>query len=357
MLSIQRSLLVLATIATVFSVIYVKPVLLPLLLALLIAMMLRPIHRALCRVRVPEPVSASLVVFVMIAGLAVAFTYLAAPATEWGRTLDLDFAEERIRELFQPVQKMQQGIEDVAKKVDAIAEGGGEESGKANEDQADAVDPDAPSEPVKVEVTQAPEVTYLDYIQDFGIHAMATLLLVLFLLAYGSAMGRRIAEWKNAAGLFDAVSHDVSAYLFTITAINFGLGLCVGATMWWLEMPNPILWGVMAMLLNYIPYLGAVMGTAIIGLVSVVTFATPSEAALPPILYYCLTALEGNVITPMIIGRRFSLNPIVVVVWFLAWGAMWGIAGMLIATPTLMAFKIVCGKVKSLDRIERVISR
>ena len=94
-----------------------------------------------------------------------------------------------------------------------------------------------------------------------------------------------------------------------------------------------------------------------LGVVAIVTFSTPAEALLVPMVYFALTALEGNVVTPVLIGRRFALNPIIVVVWFIAWGAMWGLPGLLIATPTLMACKIVCENIPELSRIDRVISR
>ncbi len=142
-----------------------------------------------------------------------------------------------------------------------------------------------------------------------------------------------------------------------ITIINVALGIAVGIAMWLLEMPNPILWGAMATILNYLPYLGAIIGTGIVGLVAVLTFTTLSEAATVPAIYYFLTLLEGAAITPMLIGKRFSLNPIIVVLWFLAWGSVWGIAGMLIATPTLMALKIVTSSLPGYERIDRVISR
>lgn len=123
-----------------------------------------------------------------------------------------------------------------------------------------------------------------------------------------------------------------------------------------LGMPNPLLWGAMAALLNYIPYIGAVIGTATVGVVAAITFSNPVAIGAVPVVYYLLTAIEGNVITPSIIGGRFTINPIVVFLWVVAWGSLWGIPGMLIGLPLLMTFRIIVGSVPALAGLERVIS-
>ena len=210
--------------------------------------------------------------------------------------------------------------------------------------------------PVAVEISDRPVNIVYEYIQDFGIHAVATLLLIFFFLAFGDTMNERISEDEATAKLVGHVSQDVSGYLFTISAINAGLGVCIGLAMWMLGMPNPVLWGLMAAVLNYVPYLGAIVGSAIVFVVAMVSQHDVGMSFVVPAVYFGLTTIEGNIITPMIIGKRFTLNPIVVAVWFLSWGALWGIPGMLIATPTLMAFKIVCANVPGLARVDRIIS-
>ncbi len=341
-------------------------------MAILISLVLRPVHRALCKARLPAPLAAFVLIGLVVAGLVVGFWHLAAPAGEWASTLDMEYAEERVKELFEPVKEMQKGIEDVAQRVDSIAE---TEEPETNEGESDgekalaqeespgnaggvgAEEPSKKKKPVAVEIEKEPSSGALEYLQNFGIHAVATLLLIFFILSYGALFRENMIQTKGATEIFESLGHDVSAYLFTISAINAGLGICIAVAMWLMGMPNPILWGVMGMLLNYIPYLGALIGTGVVGLVAIVTFATPFEALAVPLAYFGLTALEGNVVTPMLIGKRFALNPIVVVVWFLAWGAMWGIAGMLIATPSLMGFKIVCANRPELRTIDRILSK
>lgn len=326
-------------------------------MAILITLILSPVHRALCKLRLPEPLAAAVLMFVVLAGLGVGIANLASPAVEWGTTLDLEYAEERVREVFLPVKEVQESLENVAEKVDSIGDSEGETKGTDDSSEIDPEGEKKANKPVEVEITERPTSGIIAMAQGFGTHAVATLLLVFFLLAFGRLIYTKLSETKGTATLVESLGHDVSAYLFTITAINAGLGACIAVAMWWFEMPNPVLWGLMGCLFNFVPYLGALAGTAIVGVVALVTFSTPAEALLVPVVYFGLTALEGNVVTPMLIGRRFALNPIIVVVWFLAWGSIWGLAGMIIATPTLMAFKIVCANVPELGQIDRLISR
>ncbi|MEC5125519.1 AI-2E family transporter [Verrucomicrobiales bacterium BCK34] len=377
-----RCLAILTVLAVSYVAMVAKPVILPLILALLFTLVILPVHKFLCRMKLKPPVAAG----ISILGLAVVvisgLVFLASPAVTWAQTLDLQFAENRLRNLLRPVQEVQEEFNEVVEKVDKIsADFTGTKTGKKPASPVESSPPTSPdtstietessgtieppatqidvnaADSVTVKVTGGEKSPVLDYVQSFGAHATFTFMLVFFFLAYGETLYRRITEGTETGTLFEALSEDISSYLLTITLINLALGVAVGIAMWLLDMPNPILWGAMATVLNYLPYLGALVGTVIVGLVALLTFTTLSGAATIPAIYYLLTLLEGGLVTPMLIGRRFSLNPIIVVLWFLAWGSVWGIAGMLIATPTLMALKIVTSSLPGYERIDRVISR
>ena len=112
--------------------------------------------------------------------------------------------------------------------------------------------------------------------------------------------------------------------------------------MWVIGLPNAGLWGTVAGVLNFIPFLGPGITAVLIFLVSVLTFDTLSAMLVPPAVFIALTTLEGNFLTPMIVGRRLSLNPIAVFVSILFWGWMWGMPGALLAVPILAIMKILC---------------
>jgi predicted PurR-regulated permease PerM len=121
--------------------------------------------------------------------------------------------------------------------------------------------------------------------------------------------------------------------------------------MFLLGMPNPVLWGVMAGSLNFIPYLGAITSATILTLVALLTFEEVGRAVVVPLVFVVLTSLEGLIVTPTVVGRRLSLNPVAIFIWLIFWGWLWGIAGTLLAVPLLAVLKIVCDHVKPLAAV------
>ena len=140
----------------------------------------------------------------------------------------------------------------------------------------------------------------------------------------------------------------ISTYLFTVTLINISLGVVVGLAMYALKVPNPALWGVMVGLFNFIPYLGDIVSFSVLTIVGLLTFEEIWRSLMVPGVFYLVTALEGYVLTPLILGRRLSLNPVAIVLSVLFWGWMWGVLGGLLAVPILVVIKTVCDHVESL---------
>jgi predicted PurR-regulated permease PerM len=217
----------------------------------------------------------------------------------------------------------------------------------------------AASPTLKVEV-QRPSLTGTVLNQTLGLAATAgaVTILLYFLLASGDLfllklvrILPRLADKKIAVTIVHEVQHDISYYLLTITLINAGLGTAVGLAMFGLGMPNPLLWGVMAAVFNFIPYLGAVASMIILTIVAVLTFDDLGRALLVPSVFILLTAIEGSFITPTIVGHRLTLNPVAIFIWLTLWGWLWGVPGMLLAVPLLAALKIVCDHVRPLNPI------
>ncbi len=191
-----------------------------------------------------------------------------------------------------------------------------------------------------------------------------TLILLYFLLAYGHIFIRKMVDLVQARykknrilEMAEEIENNVSRYLFTVTVINTGLGIAIAVAMYLLGMPNPVLWGVMAGLANFVPYIGAIVGVGIVGLVAILSFESIGRALLVPAVYFLITSTEGQIITPMILGRRFALNPIIIYVWLIFWGWMWGIIGALLAIPMLTVFKIFCDHIQPLNRIGAFLGR
>jgi predicted PurR-regulated permease PerM len=176
-----------------------------------------------------------------------------------------------------------------------------------------------------------------------------TLLLTMFLLSSGDAVYERIlrvlprlSDKKAALRIARDIEDSISRYLLTITLVNVGLGIVVGLAMWLLGMPNPALWGVVATLLNFLPYIGSAIGAVITGLVALVALPDLSSAIAVPLVYLAINTIEGQVVTPIVVGRRLELNTVAVFAGVMFWGWVWGLAGVLIAVPLLVAIKRVC---------------
>jgi predicted PurR-regulated permease PerM len=185
-----------------------------------------------------------------------------------------------------------------------------------------------------------------------------TLVLLYFLLASGDMFLLKLVKIlptlenkKLAVEIYRQIETDVSTYLSVVTLINIGFGCVIGFSMYLLGMPNPLLWGVMAAVLAYIPYLGALVGIVTVTIVAILTFDDIYRIIMVPIVYFILDNIQGNLIMPMVLGRRLALNPVVIFIWLIFCGWIWGITGALLAVPLLAIIKIISDQVEQLAPI------
>ena len=307
--------------------------LLPILLAVLFSFLLSPAVRWLRKHRLPEPAGAALIMVVLLSAFGVAAYSLVDPAAQW-----LDRAPESFRQIESKVRKLKQPVADVqraAEKLEAIAHVAG--AGKPRE-----------------VVVQTPGMGALLASQTPYLLAgfVSTVVLLYFLLASGDLFLRKtvrlIPNLRNKIQAVEVgrdIQHTLGRYFFTVTLINAGLGIATTIVMQALDMPNPLLWGAMAMLLNYIPYLGPTASLVILGAAAAVSFDDPGRVWQVPAAFLALILLEGQLIQPIVVGRSLRLNPVVVFVAFLLLGWLWGIPGMFFAVPLLVTLKVICDHV------------
>jgi predicted PurR-regulated permease PerM len=190
-----------------------------------------------------------------------------------------------------------------------------------------------------------------------------TMVLLYFLLIYDDFFLRKIVHWtvgldkkKEVVLITRKVQEKVFKYLFAKTSINFVLALVVSLLMFILGMPNPILWGVIAGILEFIPYFGALVSLIIITIVAIFSFASIDYAFLVAFLFLVVVFIEGNIITPIIIGKTMMLNPIIVFLSLLFWNWLWGIAGVFIAIPMMVTIKIVFDALYDISLVSELLS-
>jgi predicted PurR-regulated permease PerM len=341
------ALIVLTTLVLLSAVYLARAVIMPVAFALVLTLTFRPVVRHLKRRGLPLPAGSAAVLLLVLSAFLAGVTYLVGPAEEW-----IDTGPDKLRQVAErlsPLRNQWAQIQEASEELEDLAQG------KSDEEQADTVwswfaADRAASQPVEVEVRQPRLVSNLIILNSAGSFLAGTVVmfvLAFFLLSSGDVLINNVLrmlpsmrEKRNAVELVYNVEQGISAYLFTVTCINVALGVVQGVAMSLLGMPNPALWGAMCCVLNFIPYLGAMLGTIIVFLVAVLTFDTLGHASLVPGVYFAITAVEGNLVTPAMLGRSMSLNPVMVFLFLTFWGWIWGIGGALLAVPLLAMLKI-----------------
>lgn len=336
--SIRRSLQLLCVIACFVTAYFGKELILPVLLGFLLALTLSPMSRSLGRLGLPSGLSAMLLVGTAGIFIFVLVGLSASTVNNWSNELQTMATQIRFKlsGLAQAVEEMRE----TTKNVEKISEGREGGAQKVVVEQPGLID-SAMSAGVSLGGTIA-----------------VTLVLALFLLASGNLFYVKLVQSfqtftgkKRALAAVYDVEQRVSRYLLTITLINATLGVCVGAYLWALGLPGAYIFGIAAFLLNYLPYVGGFIGSIIVAAYAIITFDTVGFALLAPLGYQMMTALEGQMITPWLVGRRLKMNPVAVFLTVVLWGWLWGIAGALIAVPFLVVFKVICENVSALQMI------
>jgi predicted PurR-regulated permease PerM len=223
----------------------------------------------------------------------------------------------------------------------------------------------SPAEPAKVQVVGQSNVINRVLTTTPGVLSSAgiTIVLLYFLLASGDSflrsLARVIPQWrekKMAVEIARGVQHRISRYLMTVTLINLCLGFVDGIILWAIGMPSPVLWGALIALFNYIPYVGAACAIIILSLVALVTFSHIGTMILVPLAIFAMSVLEGQFITPHVVGRRLALSPVAIFITLVVWGWMWGVVGAIIAVPMLASFKLLCEEIEILNPVAEFLT-
>ncbi|MBX3436929.1 MAG: AI-2E family transporter [Planctomycetaceae bacterium] len=364
------ALVVLAAFAVLSGVYLARAILMPIVMGCILTLLLRPLVRRGRKHRIPDACTAALALAAILIVIGMTVAHLVGPARHW-----IDLAPRHLQQVgdkLRGVRDQFRQISQASNQVRALAAGENPEAGEVQKEPSlleKVVRPWTSSEPselkslqnsnrpIPVEVRQPGLTTGLSVLSVTGgflAGGAITVVLTFFLLANGDRLLNNVLhltpsfrEKRNIVEMIYEVERGVSSYLLTVTLINIGLGIAVAIAMWLMMVPNPALWGAMATVLNFVPYLGAFTGTVTLFLVAVFSFDSLSYACLVPLVYFSLTALEGNFVTPSLLGRRMSMNPVVVFVSLVFWGWIWGVGGALIAVPVLAILKI------AFDQFER----
>lgn len=320
----------------------------PIILAHLLDRLFSPLVRRGQDIGIPAPLGSALVIIALLGVLGGGVYTLSGPAVEWVETAPqkMQVAEYKLRGLTEPLEQVQEA----AKKVDEAA---GQQETEGEDEQT-----------VRVEEGQSVGDVVASTATTLLSSLAITIFLLYFLLATGDLMLRKFVRvlphldyQKRAIRILRRIERDLSQYFGMLFLINTGLGIAVGLAMFVIGMPNPMLWGVLAGLLNFVPYLGPLVNIIVVGLVALVSFEGVVYPLLAPLVYLVINGLEGSLVTPAVMGWHLQLNPVVIFIALTFWTWIWGIPGALLAIPILATVKIFCDNIQILKPIGELLGQ
>lgn len=341
--ALRRSVGLLSVLSMFVVVYFARDLILPILLGFLIALTLSPINRTLQKTGMPAGFSAA-VLILLTTSVVIGTVYFAGGVAQ-SLTDDVPGIVLELKQKLRGISETIDAVQDASKQVEEVAK--------------------APvSGPQEVVIQQPGLLNSAVSVAASTITTIVVALgLALFLLASGDLFYEKLVqafptmrEKKRALATVYGVERQISGYLLTITMINAGLGLAVAAALWLLGLEFALFWGFAAFLLNYLPILGGLAGTVLVGVHAILSFDSLAYALAAPVVYQVLTSSEAQFVTPYLIGKRMELNIVAVFLTVVLWAWLWGIAGALVAVPFLLVFKVVCDNFEGLRPIGNFLS-
>jgi predicted PurR-regulated permease PerM len=344
---VQIVLMVLGTIAFLY---FARPLVLPVVLACVAGMTLKPLIRWSSCCHIPPPFSAAVVLCFLVAAVGVGFFQLGRPASMW-----INEAPQHMTELRQRVLKLFPRAARFSAAAAAVNDLGATDAEKAAEQEK------TPTLEVKESRGTS---SILNWTGTLLVGLGETLVLVYLLLASGDLFLQKLvrvmptlSDKKRAVEISHEIQQNISNYLFSVSLINLGLGVVVSGGLYFMGVPNAAMWGMVVAVLNFVPYFGPVAGVLLLAAVGLLAYDTLWQGLLPPAWYLLLHLLETNLITPVLLGRRFTLNPVVIFVSLIFWMWLWGVPGALLSVPILVSIKVISDRVPAMSPVSELLSR
>jgi predicted PurR-regulated permease PerM len=365
----QRWLLALALLYTLY---FARSLLIPLVVASMLALLFSPLVNLLKRFHVPRTLSALVILAAIGVPLGLLGAELAEPARKWVQLLPelssrLTEELDSISAALQPAEpeppQPQPEPEQESRWYDVFSFFGGEE-------EEEAAEPPLPEPPrgdsaLSLSLTESALEVLISVLGAAPVllaQLVMCIILVLFLLIFGPNLFGTFIEVvplidnrERASVLVRGVQRELSRYILTVSLINSALGIATAGLLWLTGVEDALLWGAVVGLLNFAPYVGPAISFVLLSIAGLVQYGAEMQALLPATLYFSVNLLESQFLTPMVLGKRMQLNPLVLVIWLLTWGWLWGGIGVLIAVPLLVCIKLALEQLGVLSPWVRLI--
>lgn len=336
---------ILAILAIIFCLYFGRDIVLPIVMAIVLNLLLQPLIRVMnVQLRLPMPIAALFVivaVFVAIVAIAYAVSLATRGVSEHAAE-SFEVLRQKLRFMAQPLSYLQDALHSI--------ENLGSAPGAPGTAGAAPVDGNALPKMLLFGTASS--------LRDF----FKTTVILYFLLASGDSLLRAFievlptfADKRRAVEIAGEIQSSIGSYLSTVTSMNAAVAVATGAGMWACGLGNPALWGVTAFLLNYVPIIGPLIGVVVFVAAGTASLAWPFPALAPPLIYGAIHLVEGQVLTPMLLAKRFELNPVLIILSLFFWDFIWGVPGALLAVPLLAIFKIVADRIDPLKPLGHLI--
>ncbi len=374
---VQMALYWLLALAIAYTLYFAKTLFLPVVVAALFALLLSPLVGLFKRFHIPRVLSALLLLALIGVPFSLLGMQLAEPAQKWVKRIP-ELSAQLTEELDEFSEKLSPSKAAVTvqppQPLEIEEKEGFRFFGWFRDDE-----PEEEEKPPTPAPAPAPssDSAVSDRVMQGGVELMVQLLgatplvlaqfttfviLVLFMLVFGPLLYSnfihvfpQVRDKQAANDLLAEVQHELSRYILTVSMINTALGAVTGFALWAFGVEDALLWGVMVALLNFAPYVGPIIGMAILCLAGVVQYGPVLTALLPVLIYFSINLLEAQFLTPMVLGRNMRLNPLILILWLIAWGWVWGVVGVLIAVPLLVCLKLAAARLKVLPHWVQLI--
>ncbi len=318
---------------------------LPVVISLLLTLMLSAPMRWLQKLHLPRRVAAALVVFGALGMGLGAGSLLVSPAIAWvaSAPATMQRLETRVRRIAKPLSALVQSADRMQQATESPT-----------------------AEPPKTVHLATPGLFATASLNTLALIpvTLAVVFLTYFLLANGPLFRRKLAgllpgrdQLKSREHLLAQIELATSHFLLTVAVINVGVGMLTALAVWAVGVPNPLLWGGIAAVLNFVPYLGPIATAAIIAFAALSSIDNPARALLAPAVFLLVHLAESNVVTPTLLGRHLPVNTVAIFLGLIFFGWLWGLPGAVLAVPLTVCAKLVCDHVPAMARVGELLDR
>ena len=337
----SASLTILALLGVLYTLYFARGFLVPITFALLLNLLLSPALRGLARLGVRPPIGAALIVIGLVGIIGSAGYALSTPMQRWvaAAPAAVTRAETKLKKLIKPVEQVSRTARQVERAAGAIGGPTGVEA-------------------VIVRTEQSLGARLAGNAERLVTSFLEVMILLFFLLSGGDLFLQKLikvlpqlGDRVKAVEVARATEAAVSAYLSTALLLNLAEGVIVALLLWALGMPSPLFWGLLVAVLEFVPYLGAAVLVTLFTIAGLTEFDSVGQALLVPASFLAVNLIQANIVWPLLLGHRLTLNPVAIFIGLTFFFWIWGVPGAFLAVPVLATFKILCDHITSLAAV------